>query len=75
LRASMDYRKGHIAGARWSIRPRLAQDVAGESRPLVLIADQPGIAAAAALSLPVPQRTLARVLDGGISAWHAAGLP
>ncbi|MCP2899137.1 sulfurtransferase, partial [Salmonella enterica subsp. enterica serovar Typhimurium] len=43
--------------------------------PLVLIADQPDIAAAAALSLPAPQRALARVLDGGMAAWKAAGLP
>ncbi|MCT9123042.1 rhodanese-like domain-containing protein [Cupriavidus gilardii] len=75
LRASMDYRKAHVPGARWSIRPRLAHDVAGEARPLVLIADQPDIAAAAALSLPAPQRALARVLDDGIAGWKAAGLP
>lgn len=75
LRASMDYRKAHVPGARWSIRPRLAQAVAGETRPLVLIADQPEIAAAAALSLPAQQRALARVLDGGMASWTAAGLP
>lgn len=78
LRASMAYRDSHIPGARWSIRPRLAAALANEpvpSRPLVLIADDPAIAAAASLSLPAPLRELVRVLDGGMAAWNRAGLP
>jgi cystathionine beta-lyase len=73
LRPSMDYRKGHVAGSRWSIRPVLAGAVAGETRPLVLLADDPALAAIAALELPAIQRAGVRLLDGGLSAWQAAG--
>ncbi|AZF05753.1 cystathionine beta-lyase [Pseudomonas sp. R5-89-07] len=65
LRPSMAYRQGHIAGARWSIRSRLKPD----HRPLVLVADDPALAAFAA------QGRSARLLDGGFAAWAAAGLP
>ncbi|KPN90306.1 cystathionine beta-lyase [Pseudomonas nunensis] len=60
LRPSMVYRKGHIAGARWSIRSLLAAEVAGEQRPLVLLADDPRLAAFAALELPEHQRQQTR---------------
>ncbi|AZF53611.1 Cystathionine beta-lyase [Pseudomonas sp. R4-34-07] len=65
LRPSMAYRKGHIAGSRWSIRPRLT---AGH-RPQVLVADDPALAAFAA------QGRAVRLLEGGFAAWVAAGLP
>jgi cystathionine beta-lyase len=65
LRPSMVYRKGHIAGSRWSIRSLLQID----HRPLVLVADDPALAAFAAQGLS------ARLLDGGFAAWVAAGLP
>jgi len=71
LRPSMAYRNGHIAGARWSIRPLLAGAVAGEQRPVVLVADDPRLAALAALELPETQRGQVRLLDGG---WSSAGL-
>lgn len=64
LRPSMLYRKGHIAGSRWSIRSLLKAD----HRPLVLVADDPALAAFAAEGLS------ARLLDGGFAAWAAAGL-
>jgi cystathionine beta-lyase len=73
LRPSMSYRKGHIGGARWSIRSLLAAEVAGESRPLVVLADDPQLAAFAALELPEYQRQQTRLLDGGLDAWRAAG--
>ncbi|MFJ2683384.1 cystathionine beta-lyase [Pseudomonas sp. NPDC087342] len=60
LRPSMVYRKGHIAGARWSIRSLLTAEVAGEQRPLVLLADDPRLAAFAALELPEHQRQQTR---------------
>ncbi|MBC2384361.1 cystathionine beta-lyase [Pseudomonas sp. WS 5106] len=65
LRPSMAFRKGHIPGARWSIRSRLKAD----NRPLVLVADDPALAAFAAQGLD------AKLLDGGFEAWVAAGLP
>ncbi|MFC6340177.1 cystathionine beta-lyase [Pseudomonas sp. CCM 7891] len=74
LRPSMVYRKGHIVGARWSIRSLLASEVAGDRRPLVLLADDPLLAAFAALELPEAQRAQVRLLDGGLDAWRATGL-
>ncbi|MDI2590339.1 cystathionine beta-lyase [Pseudomonas sp. 681] len=73
LRPSMSYRKGHITGSRWSIRSLLAAEVAGERRPLVLLADDPALAAFAALELPDIQRQQVRLLEGGLDAWRAAG--
>ncbi|MGX0889787.1 cystathionine beta-lyase [Pseudomonas sp. ADAK2 TE3594] len=73
LRPSMNHRKAHIAGSRWSIRSLLASDVAGEQRPLVLLADDPLLAAFATLELPDAQRAQTRLLDGGVEAWRAAG--
>jgi cystathionine beta-lyase len=73
LRPSMVFRKGHIAGSRWSIRSRLAVEVVGEQRPLVLLADDPQLGAFAALELPEAQRAQTRLLDGGLGAWRAAG--
>lgn len=74
LRPSMTFRKGHIAGSRWSIRSLLASEVAGEQRPLVLLADDPQLAAFAALELPDVQRAQTRLLSGGVDAWREAGL-
>ncbi|ALI09755.1 MULTISPECIES: cystathionine beta-lyase [Pseudomonas] len=71
LRSSRAYRKGHIAGARWSIRPLLARALAGEQRPLVLVADDARLAALAALELPQAE---VRLLDGGPDAWRSADL-
>ncbi len=71
LRPSMSYRKGHIAGSRWSIRSLLAAELAGEQRPVVLLADDPALAAFAALELPERQRKQTRRLDGD---WRAEGL-
>ncbi|OPA86870.1 cystathionine beta-lyase [Pseudomonas fluorescens] len=65
LRPSMVFRKGHIPGSQWSIRSLLSTD----HRPLVLVADDPALAAFAAEGLE------ARLLDGSFAAWAAAGLP
>lgn len=75
LRPSMAYRREHLPGSRWSIRPRLAGDLAGEKRPIVLVADRDDIADIAALSLPPWQRNNTRRLAGGIEAWRDAGMP
>ncbi|QRF56482.1 rhodanese-like domain-containing protein [Variovorax paradoxus] len=74
LRPGMAFRAGHIAGARWSIRPRLADDLRGETRPLVLVADDPALAAWAAAS-ELSDHAAPLLLEGGIAAWRAAGLP
>lgn len=73
LRGSMAFRKAHIEGSRWSIRPRLASDLAAQSKPVVLVVEDANVAAIAALDLPEQQRRQARWLD--FKTWQAAGLP
>ena len=74
LGASMSYRAGHIAGAVWSIRPRLAAAAAGDGRPVVLIAEQAALAALAARDLRDAGIEDVRRLTGGPGDWTAAGL-
>lgn len=51
LRPSMQFRKGHLEGARWAIRPRLAAIEIPADTEIVLIADKPGVAELAAIDL------------------------
>jgi rhodanese-related sulfurtransferase len=74
LRPSMAYRKGHIQGAVWSIRPRIAA-VADRSKAVVLIADDASVAALAAVDLGEVGCDEIRLLDGGPQEWRAASLP
>ncbi len=74
LRGSMQFRAGHIPRARWSIRPRLAADVKSETRQLVLVADEPALAAWTAAS-ELAGMSAPLLLEGGMTAWRAAGLP
>lgn len=75
LRPSMAYREKHIPGSLWSIRPRLARDVGGNARTVVLVADDPRIAALAALDLAEAGCGEVALLKGGVSAWTAANQP
>ncbi|MDF2763142.1 MAG: Rhodanese domain protein [Rhodospirillales bacterium] len=75
LRSSAAHRAGHPKDARWAIRPRLRNVVAGWEAIPVLLAAEPMLAALAAIDLeelgcPVPM-----LLEGGAEAWRAAGLP
>lgn len=71
LRASAAFREGHVRGARWAIRPRLPEP----SGPVVLVADDWSIAALAAIDLSGAGASDIRLLEGGVEAWRAAGLP
>ena len=71
VRPGMQYREAHIPGSLWSIRPRLAQALQGEKRPVVLVADEAAVAQWAALELSGE----VLLLDGGLAAWKQAGLP
>ena len=71
LRSSEDYRAGHIPGAVWAIRPRIT---AATGRH-VLIAEEPGIAQLAARELQEAGVSDIVVLEGGLAAWQASGLP
>jgi rhodanese-related sulfurtransferase len=75
VRPGMSYRKGHIPAARWSIRPRITDAVADRAKPIVLVADEPEVAALAAVDLGEAGARDVRRLDGGHDAWRAAGLP
>src|SRR5690242_5326196 len=74
LRPSMEYRKGHIPGSIWSIRPRIVT-AADRSKTIVIVYDDPFAAAFAALELAEAGIRNLRDLAGGLKMWRAAGLP
>lgn len=74
LRASVNFRKGHIPGSRWSIRPRLAEAARdGGSSAVVLVADDYDIARAGAIDLMEAGYSDVKVLEGGLEAWTQSG--
>jgi rhodanese-related sulfurtransferase len=75
LRPGMAYRKGHVPGSTWSIRPRLDEVRASIRGPVVLVADEPGIARIAAADLARAGVRDVAMLEGGFEAWRAAGQP
>ena len=75
LRPAMTYRAGHIASVRWSIRPLVATAVADPAKTVVLVADESGVAALAALDLAEAGCRDVRLLTADQSAWREAGLP
>jgi len=75
LRASAKFRAGHPEGARWAIRPRIAtMDLAGATEVL-LIADDPTVAAAAALDITDQHGLTSAHVTGTLADWRAAGAP
>lgn len=66
LARSIDFRAGHIPGSVWAVRGRVPK-IDG---PVVVTAPDPWLAHLAAAEIPG-----ARVLEGGLAAWKAAGLP
>ncbi len=73
LRPSMDFRRGHIPGSQWSIRPRVGAVVKDTSKPVVLVSDDAAIAGLAALDLAEAGAGDVALLKGGLKAWEAAG--
>jgi rhodanese-related sulfurtransferase len=76
LRPSQAYRAGHIAGARWAIRPQAAAARAAvpETVPIVLAASEPDMARAFAVELSPDQLRRTVLLTGGVADWREAGL-
>ena len=74
LRPSTSYRRGHIAEATWSIRPRIATALKDKGKTVLLVADDPGIARLAAVDLGEAGYGDVRRLAEGPEAWPAAGL-
>ncbi len=82
LRSSQAYRAAHPAGAEWTIRPRIAflpslslpRKGGGNAPAIVLLAEEPAVAALAALDLKEAGVQDIRLLESGF-AWRDAGLP
>ncbi len=75
VRASMDFRKGAIAGSRWATRSRMAAALRGLEKPVLLIADDAGVGRLAAIEAADCVAGPVHILKGGFGAWRAAGLP
>jgi rhodanese-related sulfurtransferase len=75
LGPSMDFRKAHIPGSRWSIRPRVADAARSAREPLVLVANDPDLARLASLDLTEAGAKDVRMLAGGLAAWPRSGYP
>ena len=74
LSPSMAHRKGHPPAARWVNRARLGP--MGEvSGPIALWAEDPRLAEVALLELEEAAQGPLALVEGGASAWDAAGLP
>lgn len=74
LRPSVDFRKNHIPGSRWSIRPRLAATAQnGKASTVILVADEVDVARVGAIDLREAGFSDVKMLEGGIEAWIQAG--
>jgi len=74
---SLTYRRGHIPGAWFAIRSRLRQDLAPlrEAKPIIVVSTTTSYAKFAAKDLQSFTSQPVYVLDGGMKAWRAIGLP
>jgi rhodanese-related sulfurtransferase len=79
LSRSLEFREGHIPGARWGVRTRLAAlapfAADGRGTVVVLAAEDETLARLAVGELRGLTAAPVRVLEGGMAAWRAAGLP
>lgn len=75
VRPSMDYRKQHIAGARWSIRGVAPSIEHKAGQTVIVVADDARVAELYARDLRLPGDTPVYLLAGTPQAWAEAGLP
>ncbi len=77
LGTSLQFRDGHIPGARWAIRSRLAAILSSlpVAREVVVTSGDGRVAELGAGDLAELIEIPVRVLDGGTAAWRAAGYP
>jgi len=73
--ASIDFRKAHIPGSRWSTRIRIREDARNARDAIVLATANPDVARLAAIDLFDAGITDVKLLDGGMAAWTRAGYP
>ncbi|HEX9647114.1 MAG TPA: hypothetical protein VGB88_06425, partial [Alphaproteobacteria bacterium] len=74
---SRSFKAGHVAGAWWTVRARLAETIARMPQSQMVVATSPNsdLAHLAAPEIARHVRCPVRVLGGGTDAWVAAGLP
>lgn len=74
---SLDYRKAHLPGAIWAVRPRLAAAIKAlpPDRKVVLYSEHETRARIAVIDARAATDATVLVLKGGREAWTAAGLP
>ncbi len=77
LDTSLNYRAGHIPGAWFAVRARLADSVAKLPAEGIVVVAAPDEALARFAAVEIARLTGrdVRVLEGGTAAWRAAGLP
>ena len=75
LSSSLQYISCHPAGAFWVLRSRLAGCAPVSDRGLAVLDDEGGHLAALAVADLAGLGIGARVMEGGLEAWIAAGLP
>jgi len=76
VRQPAEYRGGHVAGSRLIPLGELSAKIAAIDRSApVYVLCRSGARAASAVAVLARQGFDARVIDGGILAWAAAGLP
>lgn len=73
LNESLRFRKAHIPGARWSIRPRIVETARDARGTIVLVADDERVARAAAVDLFEAHIRNVKLLPGGVAGWTAGG--
>ncbi len=74
IRPSMRYRASHVAGARWSIRPRLHRLALDPARPVILLAEDAALAAWAARDLHASGIQEVKANTGSPESWSAQGI-
>lgn len=74
LSASTDFRRAHIAGARWAIRPKLAELAIPKDRQIILTSRQQSVCELAAVDLAELGYTRIAYLSGNPDTWQIAGL-
>ena len=72
---SLQYRAGHIPGAAFAIRSRLASHLPSFAGPVVCTSPDGVLGRYAAADLSELLKRDVRVLEGGTAAWQKAGLP
>ena len=77
LARSIEYRDGHVPGALWGIRTRLAAlgPQLAAAKLVVLTSPDGALAQLAVAEVQALTHAPVEVLEGGTAAWRAAGLP